>query len=219
MKKWARILFLTIFTISIFGSFNISAMEDSTTSVTAEEQQKVQEDTKAADYQALLKERLAKNKEVAQTSLTKAQQARIKSKCKSAQGKITSINANIKSFRTARIEVYDKVVVKLSALSTRLKDAGADTTELDKQIAELQTLVDSFKTNATELNQAAADLANMDCTADPGAFRAALEVMRTKRKSVADDSAAIRAYITDTIKPTLQTIRASISKTDETEGN
>ena len=223
MKKWARISILVVFMILIIGPVKIPAQANETDGATAsppsEGQQDVKEDTSSPDYQAKLKERLAKNKEAAKTNATKAQQTRIKARCKSAQGKITSVNANIKTFRTARIEVYNNVIARLNELNTKLKSAGADTVELDKQIIELQALVNSFQVNVTELNQAAADLANMDCAADPSGFKAALEVMRTERKSVSDESAAIRAYITDTIKPSLQLIRQSIEKPEEAESN
>lgn len=223
MKKWARILILTLITVltlSPVGSqLRAEGTNTSTENTPSEVKKEILEDPKAADYLAKLKERLAKNKEAIKSNITKTQQAKIIARCQSAQGKITSANANIKSFRLARIEVYKKVVTRLTELSTKLKEAEVDTTELDKQITELQTMVNNFETNVTELSQAGADLANMECTADPTSFKAALEVMRAERKSISDDSAAIRAYIKDTIKPTLQTIRQSVDKPEATEGN
>ena len=47
----------------------------------------------------------------------------------------------------------------------------------------------------------------IDCLTDPTAFKAALEAARTSQATVLKDIKAIRAYINDTIKPTLTDIK------------
>jgi hypothetical protein len=49
----------------------------------------------------------------------------------------------------------------------------------------------------------------VDCVADPVGFKAALEAARTSQATVLKDIKAIRAYVNDTIKPTLQAIITS----------
>jgi hypothetical protein len=56
-----------------------------------------------------------------------------------------------------------------------------------------------------------------DCTADPTGFKASLESARTAREQLAKSAADIRAYIQQTIKPTLVEIRAQVAK--KTEGS
>jgi hypothetical protein len=64
--------------------------------------------------------------------------------------------------------------------------------------------------------QTISDLGSMDCVTDPLGFKATLESARTQRDLVAKDAAAIRSYLTDTIKPTLQEIRTSLDAADAT---
>ena len=101
-------------------------------------------------------------------------------------------------------------------LSDRLKESGQDTTELDSSIAELNTLIDKFKTDLKDMRQAAQDLSDMDCKTDPSGFYTSLEELRASRELVAQDSAAIRDYIKNTLKPLLQEIRTNIGQTNQT---
>lgn len=176
---------------------------------------KVLEDTQADDFKVKLQERLTKRKQELKTKLTKAQEARVKARCKAAQGIISKVSAHAKQADTSRAEVYSKIVERLTSLSTKLKDAGKDTTDLDKEIADLQTKIDTFNTDMTQLRQAAADLSNMDCSSDPSSFKASLESVRSSRESVAKDSQAIRTYLTETVKTTLNTLKGSVSTTKE----
>lgn len=227
MKHRLRLLIATLAVIPMVSLNSIALVhaEDTTistspseptTSNTSSGQQgeatetKVLEDTQASDYKTKLQERLAKRKQELKTKLTKVQEERVKARCKAAQGIVSKVSANAKQAHTTRSEVYSNIIEKLTNLSTKLKDAGKDTTELDKQIAELQTMVDTFNNDMTTLRQAAADLSNMDCSSDPSSFKASLESTRTAREAVATDSKAIRTYITGTIKTTLTALKDSI---------
>lgn len=165
-----------------------------------------------------LAERLAERKEKLQTKLTNAQQNRLKARCKAAQGLLGSLGTRVKGVEKNRTALYDKVVEKLNGLVTRIGDQ-ADTAELQAQIAVLEEKIAAFKTDITAYKQAISDLAEMDCVADPTAFRASLDEAKTLHAALLQTSKDIRAYINDAIKPTLQTIRAELAaaKEEETE--
>ncbi len=63
----------------------------------------------------------------------------------------------------------------------------------------------------------------MDCAADPAAFQASLEAARIERAETAESAKAIRAFLSDTIKPTLKELRQQFAEnadsTNETENN
>lgn len=223
MTKWARYLFLAVFVVSLLGlgavTFAQDATEESNTSADSSVVDQVKDDPSAADYQSKLQERISKNKEALKSSLTKTQQTRVKARCKLAQVKVKVVNDKVKTFKTNRVGVYEKIAKKLTDLSTKLKNGGVETSELDTQITQLQTLITNFQTDVSELHQHTADLANMNCQTDPSGFKAALEALRTERESVANDSKAIRSYITDTIKPTLSTLKTSVQSSTKSEGN
>lgn len=163
----------------------------------------VQDDVSAPDFQAKLQERIQQKKAAIKTSFSRAQQSRIKARCKAAQGKITTVSAKAKALKTTRISVYQKISEKLAELSSKLKEAGVDTTEMNGQITELNNQIATFQTQLNNTHQAAVDASSIDCVADPSGFKAALESLRADREALAKTSAGIKTYITDTIRPTL----------------
>jgi chromosome segregation ATPase len=169
--------------------------------------------------------RLEKLKERLERRPTFARQMRIKDRCQTAQqGRIRSLSGRIQGLETSRNQVYSNLLNRLNSLSNKLQDKGLDTTELNVQIAELQTRIETFQDDLTEYKQLVSDLAEVDCQDDPVAFQAALEAAREARKKTAVSAAAIRAYLTDTIKPTMAGLREQLvsdasRQTDDDETN
>ncbi len=164
-----------------------------------------------------LKERLEKRKAALNTRLTTAQKTRVTTRCKAAQGMVSSVSRRIKGVETSRTQVYGNLVDRLTKLSDKLKTSGVDTTTLNTQIDELKTKIATFNTDLAEYHQTVADLAALDCTADPTAFQASLDAARTARTKVADDAKAIKTYLSETIKPTLVQLRSKVATKPETE--
>lgn len=101
------------------------------------------------------------------------------------------------------MSVYQKISEKLAEVSSRLKEAGVDTGQMNDQITELNNQIAVFQTQLNSTHQSAVDASSIDCAADPSGFKAALESLRSDREALAKTSAGIKAYITDTIRPTL----------------
>jgi hypothetical protein len=231
MKKRVQLLVAIVFVVACLPLASVLAIdEDTAVSNTGTSEQPatdeqsvkpvIQDDPTAPDYKTKLQERLAKRKELAKTRLTKAQETRLKARCKAAQGLIQSISANAKQANTSRTEVYTKIVDRMTKLSDALEKQGADTTDLDVKITELEKLVSAFETSMADLRQSAVDLSSMDCTTDPSGFKASLEALRAARETVAKDSANIRNYVKDSLKPALETIKTSLSgSTSDQEAN
>ncbi len=228
MKIRVRLLLAVILAVPLVPIASITAMDDTptttgseptTNSSTAPEEPTVEEDTTKTDYQTKLKERLAARKAALKTRLTKAEDARVKLRCKASQESIKVISTKAKEVKVTREDVYSKIDTKLTALSAALKKHSVDTTELDAEIIELEAKIATFKTDMASLRQAASDVSNMDCTADPSGFKASLDTLRTARETLSKDSIAIRSYIKDTIKPTLETLKKSVSDEHSSEGS
>lgn len=166
---------------------------------------------------AELKARLEQRKAELKTSINAAKQARLKSKCQASQGKLSSISGRIKGLETSRSQVYQNLVNRLNGLSDKLEAKGADVATLNEQITQLETLIETFNTDLAAYKLAVADLAEMDCKADPTAFQASLDAARTARTKTADSAKAVRSYLTETIKPTLKDIRAQLEPAEENE--
>lgn len=167
------------------------------------------------DKKAMLT-RLEKRKAAFKTKLTAAEQTRLKQKCKASQGKLSSLGGRVKGIETSRNNVYRELVERLTKLTPRLQDKGVDTKELEAEIEVLETKIETFKTDLADYKQAVSDMSEMECETDPVAFKASLEAARTAREKVAADAAAVRAYVKETIKPTLQELRQQVEGSKKT---
>lgn len=157
-----------------------------------------------------MKTRVEKLKTELKIKLTTSESNRIKLKCKAAQGLVSSLGGRVKGIKSNREQAHKAIIDKLNDLVTKLKAKNVDTTTLEADIAVLQTKISTFQTDLSAYDQDLTDLANLDCAADPAAFKAALEGARAARIKVSQDAMDIRGYITTVIKPLLQTIRASL---------
>lgn len=220
LRMLVSILVLSMF--CVFGNLGLATAreaeaEDTTTATTQTRETTSTDSTTETENE--VEARIEKHKSELKTKLTTAKQNSIKSKCKASQGKVSSISGRIKGLETSRTQVYKNLTTRLTTLSQKLKDKGVDTTDLNAQIAELSTKIDTFNTDLTAYKQAVSDLETVDCVSDPTAFQASLEAARTARTKTADDAKAVRAYLNDTIKPTLKTIRQTLESTTKTEDN
>lgn len=220
MKIRLKLLISTGILVPAFVFAPVAAVtNDSDTAQTADPQSQTtlaQEDS--ADDIAARKDRLEKRKTELKTRLDAAKLARVKKLCKASQGNLSSISGRIKGLETSRSHVYANLVDRLTKLSGLIKDKGVDTAELDAQITQISTLIEAFNTDLAAYKLAVSDLAAMDCAADPTAFQASLEAARAARAKTADDAAAIRTYLSDTIKPTLKELRAQVENETENGG-
>ncbi len=164
-----------------------------------------------------LEDRVKSHEDAIKVKLTAADEARMKLRCKAAQGVVSSVTGRVKGIETSRNQVYGNVVDQLTTLSAKLKAKNVDTTELNNEITTLKTKVTTYKTDLTTYKQAITDLSAINCTSDPTAFKATLEAARTSLLKVGTDIKDIRTYITGTIKPTLTKIHDQLEMQEKTQ--
>lgn len=156
-----------------------------------------------------IEERLAERKARIQTRLTTAQQTRLRARCQASQVVIRQFSGRVNSLEKNRKAAHAKIIDRLNNIVTVVGDK-ADTTDLKSAITTLKVKTDAMDTALATYKQAVSDLSEMDCTADPTAFQATLTDLRNQRAELAKSGSDIRAYIKDTIKPLIQTIRTSL---------
>lgn len=166
--------------------------------------------------QTTLEERIAKRKAALTERLTAAKQSRISQRCVAAQGKIRSHEARVNGVATARQNAYGVVITKLTELVPKLQEKGVDVSALEAQISVLKEKISAFQADLTEYKQAIADLAALDCTADPEAFQASLEATRKLRVDLVTSSVEIKMHVQEVIKPILVSIRDSLQQQQTT---
>lgn len=208
MKKFLLLLTM-LFAFSFVPSLTAVAVDSDGTddSVTSSEQQT--EDVKT-DKQSR-EDRLAKIKEKMAAKLEKAEEAKIKSKCKSSQGKLTSVQSKVTKIRTQRKNAYREVGEKIDRLVERLKAAGIDTSSLEAARADVKNKVDEFNQLVLDYEQTLTDLSSMDCVSDPQAFKAALESARDGRKALAEKGEELKKYVKETLKPIIDELKTQLT--------
>jgi phage shock protein A len=216
MKTPIKLLLAAGLVLPLFAFSSIAivhAEETSTASSSPTSEPKVAED------KASIQKRIEERKAALKTKITSTEEARLKLRCKASQGTVSSLKGKVTGIETSRDKVYDGLVARLTSLQTKLKAQDVDTAVLDSEITVLQTKITTFKADLTAYKAAVTDLAGMECATDPTGFKASLEAARAAREKVKKDATDIRTYVTATIKPTLQQIRATLeAKKATTEG-
>lgn len=156
-----------------------------------------------------LQQRIEKRKTEIKTKLNAAEKTRVTARCKAAQGKVTSVQARAKVLDT-RYAGYEKALSHLQELKDKLKAKGIDTTTYEQQLAVVTTKTQMYGDDVATYEESLKDLAELDCAADPDAFKASLETSRKLRAKVEADGKDIRSYYTMTIKPTLLSMRQQL---------
>ncbi len=164
-----------------------------------------------------LKARLDKRKAELGTRVDGARQTRIKNRCQASQGKLGSISGRINGLETSRSNVYANLVSRLEKLSLRLAGKGVDVSVFNQQMTQLKEAIGVFNTDLAEYKQTVADLAKMDCVADPTAFHASLEAARTARTDTNESAKEIRTLLSETIKPTLVDLKTRLGSSSAAE--
>lgn len=196
----------------VFGTAAALESHETTTNTTTNTEQT------AAEKQQLLKERLEKRKAELKVKLTALEERRIQQKCKTAQTVLKNIHNRAENAQKRREEGYGKLVSRLNELEAKIAARGVDTTELKSQIQTLSDKAKTFNEDLKNYVEALDDMAKMDCSSDPTAFKATLEAGRTLREKLKTSAADIHNYVKETIKPTLVELRQAIAEKQATEG-
>jgi len=151
-------------------------------------------------------DRLAKFKTKFKIDLTVAEQANLKLHCSAAQVVIGALDVRFVGNVAIRTKAYSDLQTRLTKLIADLKAKNVDTTMLVQEQTVLNTKITTYNTDLTAYRQALSDLKAVDCKTDPVSFKAALEAARSAHDTVVADALAVRSYVVDTIRPTLQTI-------------
>lgn len=147
--------------------------------------------------------RVAQRKAERETKLDDKETKRYVEKCVNAQNKIRPLYQAVTKTIDGRNKAYQSVDAKLWVTIGRLKLAGKDTFELEKQRTNLADKMNDFQTTGSNYTQTLDDIQVINCKADPTGFKALLDTARIYRQQVVDKSTAIRDYIVNDIKKTL----------------
>lgn len=142
---------------------------------------------------------------------------RITSTCTKVQTKVRVLQQATTPAIEKRAKVDQKVDAKLWIMVGKLKIAGVDTFDLEKQRATLAGMVIAQQDIAKNYAQTLDDLAVINCQADPTAFKSLLETARAYRTELRDSITETKAFINDDIKNSIANYADDLKAKPSTE--
>lgn len=221
MQRHRRLLVSAALLTPLFVVGTVAAIDAGTTTNTTTTPSSNETKTLSTEEKQALTQRVTQRKDAMKTKLAAAEQQKIQSKCKSAQGVIAPLANGLETAHSKREQAYGGVIARLAMLLNKLKAQNVDTTKLQSEIDALKAQYAQYQADMTTYKQAVTDLKSMDCASDPAGFKASLDSARAALAKVQTDAAGIKLYVKDTVKPTLQTLRNQLggSATENTGSN
>lgn len=148
-------------------------------------------------------QRVEFRKKEQKVSLDSKEQVRIKSRCAKTQSKIRDIQTATGPVVKSRENVYKKIEGKLLVAIGQLKIGDQDTFKIEQQKAEYTKQVAALENSMSQYKQTLDDIVSMNCQADPVGFVALVKTARQYHDLIRQQSANLKKYVIDTIKPSL----------------
>lgn len=162
-------------------------------------------------------QRLVQRKAERNLTLDDKTQKRLTAQCVRAQGKVRSLQQQATPALTKRTKVNEQVDAKIWVMIGKLKIAQKDTFNLEKQRIALAEKSAVFQSTSKLYQQTLDDLVVVNCQADTVGFKSLLETARIYRGQLRDQSADIKNYVVNEIKPALSAFAADLQVKPATE--
>lgn len=146
-------------------------------------------------------QRLALRKQEQKVQLDERAQDRVTSRCVEAQNIVRQLQQEAGPLLDNREQAYHRIDGILWITIGELKLAEQDTFNLEQERAQLAAKAKTFQTTAEYYIQSLDDITVINCQADPIGFQALLQTARAYHQRIRAQSADIRTYVLDTIKP------------------
>lgn len=143
-------------------------------------------------------------------------------RCKNIETRIATRINRYENNRQMFQNVYGNMQTRLERLLAKLKAAGADTTQLEKDLVTLKTKIDKLETDQATFISTLKETQDFACGKSEGEFKAKFNEARKIPDVIRADRQDIRNFFQTTIKADLKTIReflASQETTSESESS
>ncbi|MEI7891299.1 MAG: hypothetical protein WCI36_05035 [bacterium] len=136
-------------------------------------------------------------------------------KCQAIEAKIANRVTRYQENNQMQKGVFANMQARLSRLLARLKAAGADTTQLEADIATLQTKIDKLTADQASFMATLGETQAFVCGKSEGEFKGKLEEARKVPELIKQDRQDIKNFFETTIKADLKAIRATLAAQKE----
>lgn len=194
-----RLLFIVAVLLSIGGLFsqvNVDAQD-------LPEVGSYTDDARAARINELMS--------VYRISLSDTEKALVSSRCVMAQKGLLKVRDRLGVVQVERDKTYTSVISGLTGLKIRFENEQIDASTLDLLIVAYQQKQKSFNLATMAYDTTLGDSVLVDCTGDPTGFRAALEGVRSARKTVVGVSSEISELTKASLPTTFDSLKLHLT--------
>lgn len=148
-------------------------------------------------------------------SLSDKEKELVSTRCEQAQISLQKLATRLAETRLARVTTYKQVIASLNNLRTLVVARQVDTSNIELLTVEYQLKKSEFETNVTDYQIALDDSIQVDCRSQPEDFRAALEGVRSARKTVVNTSTQIEELTKSNLRTAFDALKLKL----QAEGN
>lgn len=138
-------------------------------------------------------------------------------RCKNLESRITNRVNRYENNRRMLENVYGNMQSRIARLVERLKSAGADTTQLEKDLATLNDKIAKLKTDHETFMSTLVESRSFVCGNSEGEFKGKIDEARKVPEIIKQDRQDIKNFFQTTIKADLQAIRATLADQKDEE--
>lgn len=138
-------------------------------------------------------------------------------RCKNIEGKVANRINRYENNGQMLEKVYGNMKTRLERLLARLKTAGADTTQLEKDLQTLYAKIDKLKTDQATFIATLKDTQSFACGKSEGEFKTKINEARKVPANLKTDREDIKNFFQTTIKTDLQEIRTKLASQTQTQ--
>ncbi|HBR71905.1 MAG TPA: hypothetical protein DEA27_03860, partial [Candidatus Moranbacteria bacterium] len=138
-------------------------------------------------------------------------------KCKNIEKKVATRANRYENNAQMTNKVYGNMKTRLDRLTSQLKSAGADTTQLEKDLVTLYAKIEKLKTDQAAYIATIKESQVSACGKTEGEFKTKITEARKVPELVKTARADIKNFFQTTIKADLQAIRATLTEEESAE--
>jgi hypothetical protein len=131
--------------------------------------------------------------------------------CKKAQTHMSRIKVRLEARESIISTKYNLIDLHLTAVQKRLVSGGVDTSIIDLLLTSFQRLSKEHQQAFASYQLALDDATTIDCVADPQAFKALIEDVRTKRQEFVNSINAIKDFSGADLKTSFDALRKRLN--------
>ena len=168
-----------------------------------------------ASVNAARAERVEQTKATFPIRLSEKEKNTLALRCEKAQTNLSKIKIRLEARESIISKKYELIELHLAAIQELLIAKQLDTSIIDLLLSNFQKLTNEHYLSFANYQLSLADSTELDCAADPQAFKALIEDVRTKRQDFVSSINSIKDFSSTDLKTSFDALRTRLNSRSE----